>query len=68
MCYGAGHQLHQGKNVMKITKCWNCNKETGFGKNKAEPNRYDTIICSTACRKVLDKNGWKPSGLYKEVA
>jgi len=51
----------------KITKCWNCNKQTGFGKNKNEPNRYDTIICSTECRKALDNNGWKPSSLYKEA-
>jgi|14BtaG_2_1085337.scaffolds.fasta_scaffold47794_3 hypothetical protein len=50
----------------KITKCWNCNKQTGFGKNKDESNRHDTIICSSECRKALDNNGWKPNIKYKE--
>jgi hypothetical protein len=42
------------------TYCWNCNKQTGYGFNVDQPKRYDTIVCSTECKKALDNEGWKP--------
>jgi len=55
-----GGNMEQTKNNNPKGNCWNCGEVTGFGHNQKEPTRYDTIICSTDCRKVLDREGWKP--------
>ena len=34
------------------TTCQNCGEPTGYGRG-SEPTRYDTLVCSTKCARIL---------------
>ena len=36
----------------KGTTCQNCGEPTGYGRG-SEPTRYDTLVCSTKCARIL---------------
>jgi hypothetical protein len=44
--------IAEEKKESKGTTCQNCGEPTGYGRG-SEPTRYDTLVCSTKCAKIL---------------